>query len=120
LAHGSSPNYPEKDDPTTTTLLGGGPVLKYSANYKYATTGYTAAVFKALCEKANVPCQGYITRSDVVGGGTIGAMISANLGTAVVDMGLAILGMHSIRELGSAKDHEYLLDLFNTFFSNEI
>jgi aspartyl aminopeptidase len=119
-AHSASPNYPDKDDPTTTTLLGGGAVLKYSANYKYATTGYTAAVFKALCEKANVPCQGYITRSDIAGGSTIGAMLGANLGVTVADMGLAILGMHSIRELGSVKDNEYMQALFNTFFSNEV
>jgi aspartyl aminopeptidase len=116
LAHGSSPNYPEKDDPTTTTLLGGGPVLKYSANYKYATTGYTAAIFKALCQKAGVPCQGYITRSDVQGGSTVGAMIGANLGVAVADIGLAVLGMHSVRELGSVKDNEYMKTLFKTFF----
>ncbi|MCL2576077.1 MAG: M18 family aminopeptidase [Defluviitaleaceae bacterium] len=120
LAHGAHPNFPEKDDPTTATMLGGGAVLKYSANKKYATTDYTAAVFKALCERAGVPCQGYITRSDVQGGSTIGAMMGANLGVAVVDMGLAVLGMHSIRELGATADHDYALKLFNTFFDNEV
>jgi aspartyl aminopeptidase len=120
LGHGSNPNYPEKDDPTTKTILGGGAVLKYSPSQKYATTGYTAAIFKALCEKAGVPCQGYIVRSDVQGGSTIGAMMSANLGINVVDMGLAVLGMHSIRELGAVIDNEYALKLFKTFFSNEV
>ncbi|MDR2168435.1 MAG: M18 family aminopeptidase [Clostridiales bacterium] len=118
LGHGSNPNYPEKDDPTTKTKLGGGPVLKYSPAQKYATTGYTAAIFKALCEKADVPCQGYIVRSDVQGGSTIGAMMSANLGVNVVDMGLAVLGMHSVRELGAVADNEYMLKLFKTFFEN--
>jgi len=120
LAHGAHPNYPEKDDPTTATILGGGAVLKYSANKKYATTGYTAAIFKGLCERAGVPCQGYITRSDVQGGSTIGAMTAANLGVMVVDMGLAVWGMHSIRELGATADHEHLLKLFKTFFDNEV
>jgi len=120
LAHGSHPNYPEKDDPTTPTVLGKGPVIKYSANKKYATTGYTAAVFKRLCQLADVPCQGYITRSDIQGGSTIGAMMGANLGVAVVDMGLAVFGMHSIREFGAVADHNYLLKLFSTFFKNEV
>jgi len=120
LAHGAHPNYAEKDDPTTAPILGQGVVLKYSANKKYATTGYTAAVFKGLCERAGVPCQGYITRSDVQGGSTIGAMTGANLGVAVVDMGLAIWGMHSIREFGAVADHDHLLKLFTTFFCNEV
>ncbi|MCL2349956.1 MAG: M18 family aminopeptidase [Defluviitaleaceae bacterium] len=120
LAHATNPNYADKDDPTTQTILGGGVVLKYSANQKYATTGFSAAAFKALCEKADVPCQGYITRSDVQGGSTVGAMLGAKLGMVVVDMGAPLLGMHSIRELGSVKDNEYILKLFKTFFDNEV
>jgi len=116
LGHGTNPNYPEKDDPTTTTIMGGGVVLKYSAMQKYATNGRTASIFTALCHKAEVPMQKYITRSDIKGGGTIGAIMGAGLGVDVVDMGLAILGMHSIRELGAVVDNEYILKLFNTFF----
>ena len=93
--------------------------MKYSPMQKYATNGFTAAVFKALCEKAQVPCQGYVVRSDVQGGGTIGAMMSAKLGCAVVDMGLAVMGMHSIRELGAVADNEYVNKVFTTFFDNE-
>ncbi|MCL2855670.1 MAG: M18 family aminopeptidase [Defluviitaleaceae bacterium] len=116
LGHAQNPNYADKDDPTSPSIMGKGPIVKYSAMQKYATNGYTAAVFRGLCERANVPCQGYITRSDVTGGGTIGAMMSAKLGCAVVDMGLAVLGMHSIRELGAVIDNEYVLKLFKTFF----
>ena len=118
LAHATNPNYADKDDPTTKTLIGKGPVLKYSPMQKYATTAHTAAVFKGLCEKAGVPCQGYIVRSDVQGGGTVGAMMSANLGVNVVDMGMPVLAMHAIRELASVADHEYMLKLFGTFFEN--
>jgi len=115
LAHATNPNYPEKDDPTNVTILGGGPVLKYSASQKYATTGYTAGIFAALCQKADIPMQKYITRSDVVGGGTIGAIMAANLGVRVVDMGMPVLGMHSIREYAATIDNEYVLKLFDTF-----
>ena len=116
LGHGANPNHPHKDDPTNPTILGGGAVLKYSANQKYATNGYTGSVFTALCQKAGVPVQKYITRSDVVGGGTIGAIMGANLGVNVVDMGMAVLGMHSIRELAATIDNDYALKVFGTFF----
>jgi len=118
LAHGANPNHPDKDDPTTATLLGGGPVLKYSAMQKYATNGYTGSIFAALCQKADVPMQKYITRSDVVGGGTVGAILGAGLGVAVVDIGVAVLGMHAVRELGAVIDNEYILKTFGTFFDN--
>ena len=120
LGHATNPNHTEKDDVTTKSVMGGGILLKYSAMQKYATNGYTAAVFKALCQGAGVPCQGYITRSDVQGGSTVGAMMAANFGIKVVDMGLAVLGMHSIRELGAVADNEYVLKLFKTFFSTEV
>jgi len=116
LGHAANPNHPEKDDPTNPTILGGGAVLKYSANQKYATNGYTGSIFTALCQKANVPVQKYITRSDVVGGGTIGAIMGASLGVNVVDMGLGVLGMHAIRELGATIDNDYVLKVFRTFF----
>jgi aspartyl aminopeptidase len=118
LAHAANPNYPEKDDPTNPTLLGGGAVLKYSANQKYATNGYTGSIFTALCQKAGVPVQKYITRSDIVGGGTIGAIMGANLGVNVVDMGMGVLGMHSIRELGATIDNDYVLKVFGAFFDS--
>jgi len=85
---------------------------------KYATNGYTGSIFTALCHKAGVPVQKYITRSDVMGGGTIGAIMGANLGVNVVDMGLAVMGMHAIRELGATVDNEYVLKAFGTFFDN--
>jgi len=116
LAHASHPNYPEKSDPTTKTTLGGGAVLKYSPQQRYATTAHTASIFRGLCEEAGVPCQAYIVRSDVAGGSTVGAMISANLGLRVVDMGMPLLAMHSIRELAAVADNEYVLKLFNKFF----
>ena len=117
LAHASNPNYLDKDDPTSKTFLGGGPALKYSAAQRYATSAMTGAIFTELCKRAGVPLQKYITRSDVVGGGTIGSIMAARLGTSVVDMGMPVLGMHSIRELCAVADNEYVLKLFNTFFA---
>ncbi|MCL2573929.1 MAG: M18 family aminopeptidase [Defluviitaleaceae bacterium] len=118
LGHAQNPNHAGKDDPTNPSIMGEGPILKYSAMQKYATNGYTGSIFTALCHKAGVPVQKYITRSDVMGGGTIGAIMGANLGVNVVDMGLAVMGMHSIREFGATIDNDYILKVFGTFFDN--
>ena len=118
LCHAANPNYPEKDDPTNNTYLGGGVALKYSAMQKYATNGHTAAAFRALCQEADAPIQNYITRSDIAGGSTIGAIMGAILAADVVDIGLAVMGMHSIRELGATIDNEYILKVFGKFYDN--
>ena len=117
LAHAVHPNYEDKHDPTNRPVLGKGPVLKYSAKQKYITTVYSASVFAACCESAGVPFQKYANRSDIVGGGTIAHFIAANLAIDVVDMGNPILGMHSVRELGSVCDNEHIYNAFKSFYS---
>ena len=112
LAHGIHPNLPDKYDPLNRCVPGGGPVIKYSANRRYATDGMTAAMFKSACQAYNVPCQGFANRSDELGGTTIGPYLSASLGIPTVDVGAAILSMHSSRELGAVADQAYMIDAF--------
>lgn len=71
-AHAVHPNYGEKTCPTNRPILNRGIVLKYSANQKYTTDGVTAALFKTICERAEVPYQVFINRSDMAGGSTLG------------------------------------------------
>ena len=42
----------------------------------------------------------------------------SKLGIRTVDVGAAILSMHSIREQAGAKDVQHLIDLFSAFFEN--
>lgn len=69
-AHGYHPNYGEKYDPTNHPLMGRGPVIKFNASQKYSSDADSAAVFKAVCEKAEVPYQTFVNHSDVAGGST--------------------------------------------------
>jgi len=117
LAHAMHPNYPEKCDPTNTPMLGKGPVLKIAAGGSYSTDSYASAVFKSICEKAGVPCQTFVNRSDLRGGTTIGPITAGKLNIPVIDMGAPVLSMHSIRELASVKDNEYTIKAFTEFFS---
>ena len=115
-AHAYHPNYAEKYDPTTHPQLGGGPVIKFNASQKYATDARGAAVFQRICDMAGVPCQRFVNHSDVTGGSTLGNILAASIPVNGVDMGNPILGMHSIRETGSVKDHEYCIRAFSKFY----
>ena len=116
-AHAWHPNYAEKYDPTNHPMLGGGPVIKFNAAQKYASDAASAAVFAGICEKAGVPCQRFVNHSDVAGGSTLGNILASSIPLRGVDMGNAILAMHSCRETGSVCDHEYCVKVFTEFYN---
>lgn len=116
-AHAFHPNYAEKYDPTNHPMLGGGPAIKFNASQKYASDAVSAAIFAEICRKAGVPCQRFVNHSDVAGGGTLGNILASTVPLRGVDMGNAILGMHSCRETGSVADHEYCVRAFTEFYS---
>ena len=117
-AHAWHPNYSEKFDPTNHPMLGGGPVIKFNAAQKYASDAVSAAVFSEICRKAGVPCQRFVNHSDVAGGSTLGNILASSIPLRGVDMGNAILAMHSCRETGSVADHLYCVKAFTQFFKN--
>ncbi|MER6094490.1 M18 family aminopeptidase [Streptomyces sp. NPDC001728] len=106
--HAVHPNYAERHDPTHHPRVNGGPILKVNVNQRYATDGSGRAVFAAACEKAGVPWQSFVSNNDMPCGTTIGPITAARHGIKTVDIGVAILSMHSARELCGAKD-PYLL-----------
>ena len=115
-AHAWHPNYSEKYDPTNHPMLGGGPVIKFNAAQKYASDAYSASVFAGLCKKAGVPCQRFVNHSDVAGGSTLGNILASSIPLRGVDVGNAILAMHSCRETGSTADHEFCVKVFTQFY----
>jgi aspartyl aminopeptidase len=106
--HAVHPNYAERHDPTHHPRLNGGPLLKVNVNNRYATDGSGRAVFAAACEKAGVPFQSFVSNNSMPCGTTIGPITAARHGIRTVDIGTAILSMHSARELCGADD-PYLL-----------
>lgn len=116
-AHGIHPNYPEKQDPTNHPVLGGGPVIKINANCKYMSDADSAAVFRVICEDAEVPYQYFVNHSDVAGGSTLGNILTSQIPLRGVDMGAALWAMHSVRETASPLDHEYIISAFTRFFN---
>lgn len=116
-AHGYHPNYPEVADKENSPNLNGGIVIKYNANQKYCTDGFSAAVFKDLCNRVGVPFQTYANRADMPGGSTLGNISSTKISINSVDIGLAQLAMHSAYEVAGVNDMEYLVKVCTEFFS---
>lgn len=117
-AHALHPNYTEKNDITNFPLINKGPVIKHAASMSYTSDGLSAAVFKSICEKAHVPCQTFVNRSDMRGGSTIGPISSSHVNIKSVDVGNPILAMHSVRELGGTQDQEYITKAFSQFYAD--
>lgn len=115
-AHAWHPNYGPKFDPTNHALMGEGPAVKINANCKYMTDADSAAVFRAICEKAGVGCQYFVNHSDVAGGSTLGNILTGQMPLRGVDMGAPIWAMHSARETASVKDHQQTVAAFTEFY----
>jgi aspartyl aminopeptidase len=116
-AHGVHPNYLEKYDANHGPLLNDGPVIKINANQRYASNSETSALFKHLCDLADVPVQSFVVRSDMGCGSTIGPITASELGVKTVDVGVPTFAMHSIRELAGRWDAFYLYRVLKQFFN---
>ncbi len=109
MAHATHPNYVDRHDPDHHLFLNRGPVIKINANLRYASESSTEAAFQLACERAGVPVQKWVMRTDMRCGSTIGPMTASGLGIRTVDVGNPQLGMHSIRETCGARDPGYMI-----------
>ena len=119
-AHAIHPNHPEYADPINAPVLGGGVVLKFNANQRYTTDGVSAAVFRKICAKVDVPLQTYNNRADIPGGSTLGHISLTQVSVPTVDLGLPQLAMHSSYETAAVKDLEYLETAMKAYYSTTL
>lgn len=112
------PNFAEKHEPGHRPVPGKGPMIKVSANQRYASGAEEQALFRRSAEAAGIPWQTYVNRNDIPGGTTIGPISGTQLGILTVDVGLPILSMHSARELCGAEDPGRLADLALGLFTH--
>jgi aspartyl aminopeptidase len=116
MAHAVHPNYESRHESRHKPVLNGGPVIKLNSQQRYATSGATAALFRDLCARAEVPVQHYAHRTDLPCGTTIGPIASTLLGVRTVDVGNPMLSMHSIRELSGARDPAMMTRVLGAFY----
>ncbi len=118
MAHGVHPHHADRHDAVKDNRpqLGGGVTVKINQNRRYATSAATLALFNDICRTHNIASQLYTHRNDLPCGSTIGPAISARLGIATLDVGVAMLGMHSIRETCAFEDLAGYLKFMQIFF----
>ncbi len=119
-AHAVHPNHPEYSDKTNQVFMNKGVVIKGNANQKYTTDCVSNAIFKAICEQANVPYQHYFNRSDMPGGSTLGNLSSRHISVRTVDIGLAQLAMHSSYETAGVLDAQFMSDACKAFYETSL
>lgn len=119
MAHATHPNYPERHEPQHWVHMGQGPVIKHNVNERYATDGPGAALFRHVCQRVGVEVQDYSHRGDLPCGSTIGPIAAARYGIRTVDVGMAQLSMHSIREMMAAADVGSMITAFSAWLGAE-
>lgn len=112
------PAFPQKSDPETYAVLGGGVTIKHHVNY--ATDGLTAAIVKKLLKDNGIEYQDLYNRSDMSCGSTLGLAASRILGIKTCDIGIAQLAMHSACETCAVKDIEAMQKCLKAFLSASI
>ena len=116
VAHALHPNHVEKADITSQPIMGDGFAIKEAASQSYATDCEAIGIVEQIARANGIAYQKYTNRSDIVGGGTLGAISSALLPMRTIDVGVPMLAMHSARELMGQADYGNLKDLIVSFY----
>ncbi len=119
-AHAVHPNNPGLADPTHRPEMNKGVVIKQNASQLYTTDAVSAAVFREICKRAEIPTQIFANRSDMRGGSTLGNISNAQVSMSAVDIGLAQLAMHSSYETAGARDVDYMICAIKAFYETEL
>ena len=117
MAHAVHPNYSEMHDSGHLPMINQGLVIKSNTGQKYATERMSSVFFEGLCERAGVPVQKFVVRSDRMCGSTIGPIIAANLDIRTVDVSCSMLSMHSVREMAGTRDHKNIIRCLRNFLN---
>ena len=119
-AHAKHPNHPELSDRVGAPILGGGVVVKYNANRKYATDAVSDGILRILARRSGAKLQSFYSRPDLVCGSTLGSIASTRVSILTVDVGLAQLAMHSATESAAYSDIAELITLFSSLFASSL
>ncbi len=119
-AHALHPNHPELSDRGNAPTLGGGIVVKFNANQRYATDGVSHGLFLELCNRGGIKTQRYYNRADLPGGSTLGSISDTRVSVSTIDIGFPQLAMHAATETAAVADVKPMIDATRVFFSTSL
>ena len=119
-AHALHPNHPEMSDGENAPTLGGGIVVKFNANQRYATDAVSHGIFLEMCKHSGIKAQRYYNRADLPGGSTLGSISNTRVSVSTIDIGFPQLAMHSATETAAACDLEPMIAATRVFFSTAL
>ncbi|KAJ7638717.1 peptidase M18 [Roridomyces roridus] len=117
MGHAVHPNYTSKHEDNHKPSMNGGVVIKTNAKQKYTSDAVTTFITKQLIARKGGKVQEFEVRNDMACGSTVGPMLSKS-GIKTVDVGAAMLSMHSCRETAGSHDVQHMIDLFVSLFEN--
>lgn len=122
MAHCIHPNYADLHQKNHEPMIDQGVTLKVNCNGRYASNAISTSISKEIARNAEGRCdlQEFIIKQDIPCGSTIGPALSSRLGCHTVDIGIAQLAMHSVREMLGTMDALYYKRFFDSFFKNPI
>lgn len=115
--HGLHPNYPELT-PVNALRLGDGPTISYDPILMFSSESKVISIIKDIAKVANLPLNIYSDKNSSRGGSTFGPFVSTQLGIPSIDIGIPILGMHSIRETCCFEDIQNIQKLLIEIVKN--
>jgi len=116
-AHSIHPSFIEKSDITNKPVINKGIVVKISSNHRYTSDSESFAIFKSIADLTEIPYQVFVNNSNEKGGSTIGPISSSHLEFKSIDIGVPMLGMHSIKETCGIYDHTYCIKFLKNFYN---
>jgi aspartyl aminopeptidase len=117
-AHAIHPQWSSVHVPELAPHMNAGVTVKMMMNQRYITNDVTQHLMDLVAQRAGVSLQYFAARNDCTCGSTIGPMSASNIGVRGVDLGIAQLSMHSIREMAGSQDIDDAIKLFEAFFSH--
>lgn len=116
-AHAVHPNYLDRHDPQHLPIPNGGPVIKFNSNQRYASSAQAVVPFISACSARQIPTQTFVSRNNMPCGSTIGPITATRLGIETIDVGVAQLSMHSIREVCGVEDPSMMATALGEYLS---
>jgi aminopeptidase I len=116
VTHAANPNFMEKYLEQHAPRLNIGVVVSNDSNGHVTTDSVSTAFLQQVAKKCGSELQVFQIRNDSRSGGTVGPMLSAQMGCRAIDVGIPQLSMHSVRATTGSKDPGLGVALFEGFY----